>query len=57
MDAKKNGTTVTVSIKDTWQFQKLLELLGKAITDERIAKSIRQEYFEELSLAFAITKE
>lgn len=54
MDENKNGLDVSVSIKDTWHFQRLLEILSKVITDERISKKIRQEYFDDVNASFEL---
>lgn len=51
MDEKKS-MQVSVSIKDTWHFQRLLELLGKVLTNEKVPKEVRQELFEEMNLTF-----
>lgn len=54
MNEDIKAMTVNVSIKDTWHFQKILEIISKAITDERIAKAVRQEYFDELNASFDV---
>lgn len=46
------GLSVNVSMKDTWHFQRLLELLGKVLTNDKIPKEVRQELFEEINVTF-----
>lgn len=54
---KNKSLTISVSMKDTWYFQRMLEMLSKAITDERIPKKIRQEYFDEINMTFELSEQ
>lgn len=56
MSEIKKPLSISVSIKDTWHFSRLLEILSKAITDERIDKDVRQEYFDELNISFELSE-
>ena len=42
---KPSGLTVGVSVKDTEQFKLLIDMMKDMLTDERIDKEVREEYY------------
>jgi transcriptional regulator with XRE-family HTH domain len=42
---KPSGLTVGVSVKDTKQFKLLIDMTKDMLTDERIDKEVREEYY------------
>lgn len=44
---KPRKLTVNVSVKNTKEFQLLINIFTKMVTDERLDKNIRQSYLEE----------
>ena len=43
--SKPSGLTVGVSVKDTEQFKLLIDMMKDILTDERIDKRVREEYY------------
>lgn len=49
---KRTIAKIDLSLKDTWHFQRLLEILSSVLVNDKVPREVREELFAEINRTF-----